>query len=317
MITIGKGEKEPDMYGTILLMDYSFYERQKLRHVIEKIGSFNIVEVGSIMQFNLLDIKISDLRLIILDLAFPKENDGFDALRKIRANNEAVPVIIVTQSDKLDFRSEALKYRVSDYILKPYQVKRLESSISSCVKLKSSFHYDTGSISEIKMTFDDYTDREMKYSKRTGSPLSFILITTLSIGQKSENSLSGILIESVFKIAVQKARMALRATDTIVLNKGRDIIIVLPCTDESGAILVCEKIKSYIEPEFKKINDSLNDYIYPVHVTFPRDGQDFQALMETAFKKVSTKEMLEKIVSIPLDTRKYVDKSYNMYMKWF
>ena len=305
------------MYGTILLMDYSYYERQKLRHVIEKIGSFNVIEVGTIKQFNLLDIKISDLKLIILDLAFPKENDGFEALQKIRANNGTVPVIIVTQSDKLDFRSEALKYHVHDYILKPYQVKRLESSIASCVNLKSSFYYDTGSISDIHMTFDDYTDREIKYSKRTGSPLSFILITTLHINQKSENSLSGNLIESVFKIAVQKARMALRTTDTIVLNKGRDIIIVLPCTDESGSALVCNKIKSFIEPELKKINNSLYDYVYPVYVTFPRDGQDFQELMETAFKKVSTKEMLEKIVAIPVDTRKYVDKSYNMYTKWF
>jgi DNA-binding NarL/FixJ family response regulator len=305
------------MHGTILLLDHSFYERQKMRHVIEKIGSFNIVEVGSIMQFKLLDINIGDLKLIILDLAFPNESDGFEALHKIRTDNETVPVIIVTQSDSPNIRSEALKYRVSDYILKPYQIKRLESSISSCVSIKNSFHYDTGSISDIKMSFDDYVDREIKYSKRTGSPLSFILITALQIGQKSEISLSKALIESVLKVAAQKAKMALRATDTIVLNKDRDIIIVLPCTDESGAALVSNKIKSFIEPEFKKINDNLIKYFYPVYVTFPKDGEDFQALMETAFNKVSAKEMLEKIVSIPADTRKYIDKSYNRYMKWF
>jgi CheY-like chemotaxis protein len=286
-----------------------------MRHVIEKIGSFNIVEVGSIMQFNMLDINIGDLKLIILDLAFPNESDGIEALRKVRNDNKTVPVIIVTQSDNPDIRNEALKYRVSDYILKPYLIKRLESSINSCVRIKKSFHFDTGSISDIKMTFDDYVDREIKYSKRSGSPLSFILITTLQIGQKNEIDLSDILIESVFKAAVQKAKMAMRATDTIVLNKDRDIIIVLPCTDESGAAFVCDKIKSYIEPALKKINDSLINYFYPVYVTFPKNGEDFQALMETAFRKVSTKEMLEKIILIPKDTRKYIDKSYNRYMK--
>jgi len=122
---------------------------------------------------------------------------------------------------------------------------------------------------------------------------------------------------SIFSIAAQKAKEALRAPDTIILNNARDIIIVLPCTDEPGARLVCNKIKMAMEPEFEKIKADQNEYIYPVYVTFPMDGDGFQMLMQTAFKKVSDKEMLEKIVSIPTDTRKYADMSYNRYQKWF
>jgi hypothetical protein len=122
---------------------------------------------------------------------------------------------------------------------------------------------------------------------------------------------------AIFAIAAQKAKDALRATDTIVINHDRDIIIVLPCTDEAGARLVCDKITSQMEPEFEKICSDRNKYIYPVKVTYPQDGDSFQMLMETAFKKVSDKEILEKIVSISTDTRKYADKSYNRYKKWF
>jgi len=308
------------MDGTVLVMDYSSYERQKVRHILDKIGSFNVVEVGSINQFRLLDLNGIDLKLILLDLAFPTENDGFEALKIIRSSeNDDVPVIIVARNDKHELKSEALKYSVSDYIIKPYQVKRLESSIRSIVQISSSFHYDTARIDEIRMSFDDYISREIKYSKRTKSPLSFILITILQLQTVTEGEAQyrHENAATIYAIALQKARESLRTTDLIVMSNDRDIIIVLPGTNEAGAQLVCEKIRTQMEPEFVRINANKNEYIYPVFVTFPKDGDSFQTLMETALKKVSDKEMLEKIVSIPTGTRKFADKSYSKYTKWF
>ena len=91
---------------------------------------------------------------------------------------------------------------------------------------------------------------------------------------------------------------------------------MLPCTDEVGAQLVSEKIKKSMDSEFSKMNVDRNEYIYPVYVTFPKDGKSFQQLMQKAFKRISDKEMLERIVSIPTDTRRYADKSYNRYRRW-
>ncbi|OGO81224.1 MAG: hypothetical protein A2Y21_09900 [Clostridiales bacterium GWC2_40_7] len=308
------------MDGTIVILDYSSYERQKIKHILEKIGTFDAIEVSSSTQFKLLNLNLENLRLIIMDLAFPSEQEGFEILKSIRSNEYAanVPVIIVTRSDQLEYKTTALQYAVNDYIIKPFQVKRMESSVRSFVRLKDSFHYDTGDIGNITMTFDEYIIREIKYSRRMQSPLSFILITTLKlredkdgITQKEINNK-----EKIFSIAAQTARSTLRITDTIVMSRSRDIIIVLPCTDESGAKLVCEKIKAGIFQELIKINADLNDYIYPVHVTFPKEGEDFQKLMENAFKKVSDKEMLEKIVSITPNARKYSSNSYNQFRKW-
>ncbi|MEN6313437.1 MAG: response regulator [Clostridiaceae bacterium] len=308
------------MDGTILIMAYSAYERQKVRHIIEKTGNFNIIEVGSISQFYLLDLEINELKLVLLDLAFPTENDGFDALKTIRASeNRDVPVIVITHSDNHELKVEALKYFTNDYIIKPYQVKRLESSIRSLVRVVRDFHYDTQQIEEIRMSFDNLIEREIKFSKRTQSPLSLILITTLQIQNRIGIGNQAVPDNkaAIFSIAAQKAKEVLRATDTIVINHNRDIIIVLPCTDEPGVRLVCAKITSEMEPEFEKIKADQNEYIYPVYVTFPMDGDSFQMLMQTAFKKVSNKERLEKIVSIPTDTRKYADMTYNRYQKWF
>lgn len=309
------------MDGTIILMDYSSYERQKARHILEKIGSFEIIEVSSLNQFKLLDISMESLKLVIADISLPSEIQGFEALKLLRDKRpgDNIPVIIATRTDKPEHKVEAMKYSVNDYIVKPYQVKRLENSIRSLVTLKSGFLYDTAGMCEIKMSFDDYVSREIKYSKRFQSPLSFILLTVLNLNRNNQESLQqgSESREAIFTIAAEKAKKALRATDTIVMSKDRDIIIVLPGTSEEGAGLVCEKIKTGIIREFEKMKLNNLDNIYPVYVTCPKDGEDFQALMEAAFKKVSDKEMLEKIVSIPAQTRKYAEKTYSKYNRWF
>lgn len=307
------------MDGTVLLLDYSSYERQKIRHILEKTGRFEVIEAGDIRQFRLLDLDIMDLKLIIMDLAFPSESDGLDVLRRIKASAVgSTPVIIVAQADRPELKAEAVKLSVRDYIKKPYQLRRLESSIKSIVRTEADFFYDTGKIADISMSFDAYIDREIKFSKRTGIPLSLIFITTLQLesGRDPEHPVSANSRASVYDAAVKKAREALRSTDTIVQNSDRDIIIVLPCTDEAGARLVCDKITALFQSEFKRLSIDRNMHIYPVYVTLPADGENFQQLMQKAYKKVSDKEMLEKIVSIPTDTRNYVNRSYSRHKWW-
>lgn len=307
------------MDGKVLLLEYSAYERQKIRHILSTAGQFEVIDVGNISQFKLLDLAIQGLKLIILDLSFPSEIDGLGVLAKINnSGSKKVPVIVISQTDSLELRDEVLKYSARDYIVKPYNVKRLEASIKGIVRTEAAFYYDTSNISDIKMSFDSYMDREIKFAKRTNTPLSMILITTLQMDQDSvtERPITDSLRKSIFSIAVDKSRESLRSTDTIVMNGDRDIIIVLPCTEDMGTRLVCEKIVKLSEPEFRDLSLDKSQRIYPVYVTFPDDGDNFQQLMETAFKKVSDKEMLEKITSIPTDARKYADRSYNRYKRW-
>lgn len=307
------------MDGRVLLLEYSAYERQKIRHILSTAGRFEVIDVGDIRQFGLLDLDIEDLKLIIVDLSFPTEFDGLEALKKISSSeSRTVPVIVISQTDSPELRKEVLNYSARDYIAKPYNLKRLEASIKGIVRTEAAFFYDTSHISDITMTFDSYMEREIKFAKRTNTPLSLILITTLQMDERTDAGqlVSDSLRKSVFSIAVEKSREALRLTDTIVLNGNRDIIIVLPCTEEAGAQLVCEKIVKLSEPEFKGLSIDISQQVYPVYVTFPGEGENFQQLMETAFRKVSSKEMLEKITSIPTDARNYADKVYNRYKRW-
>jgi DNA-binding response OmpR family regulator len=307
------------MDGKVLILEYSAYERQKIRHILSTVGNFEVIDVGDISQFRLLDLYIEGLKLIIMDLSFPTDADGLEVLRKINGSeSKDVPVIVISQTDSPELREKVLRYSARDYVLKPFNVRRLEASIKSIVQINKEFSYDTSHISDINMSFDSYVEREIKFAKRTNTPLSLILITTLQLDNRSEagDSVTDSLRKSVFSIAAAKSREALRLTDTIVMNGNRDIIIVLPCTDGMGARLVCEKIVKLSEAEFKSLRADISQQVYPVYVTFPEDGENFQLLMEAAFRKVSSKEMLERITSIPADARKYADKIYHRYKRW-
>lgn len=307
------------MDGKVLLLAYSAYERQKIRHILDTIGSFEIIEVGNISQFKLLKLDIQDLRLIIMDITFPTEIDGLNVLMKISTSEiKNVPVIVTSQTGSLELRSGVLKYSVKDFIVKPYNAKRLEASINGIIRTENAFHYTTSDIDEISMSFDSYVEREIKFARRTNTTLAMILMTTLQTDQTVEHEqlVTDALRKSVFSISVSKAKEVLRSTDTIVMNGDRDILIVLPCTEEAGARMVCEKIIKLSEPEFKGLSLNQNQVIYPVYVTFPKDGETFQQLMQQASKKISDKEMLEKMVSISTDARKYANRSYNRYRRW-
>ena len=162
------------MDGKVLLLEYSAYERQKIRQILSTAGRFEVIDVGDVSQFRLLDLDIKDLMLIIMDLMFT-EIDGLGVLSKISSSqSKSVPVIVISNSDSLGLREEVLKYSARDYIVRPYNVKRLEASIRSIVRTDTVFYYDTAHISDINMSFDSYMEREIMFAQRTSSPLSLV-----------------------------------------------------------------------------------------------------------------------------------------------
>ncbi len=75
-------------------------------------------------------IKTQDLDMVFLDLFLPDMN-GLDLLRKIRGENEWVPVVIVTGNPSLESLQEAVKLGgVYEYILKPF----LEDDVRLAIK---------------------------------------------------------------------------------------------------------------------------------------------------------------------------------------
>lgn len=315
------------MDGKILLIDYSDHERNKIKHLINSMGDFLILEVSNLDQYALYKEQLSTISLIIIDIVFPTVDKGFEVLSDIREiEKEArIPIIIITRSNKAEHKKAALKYSVNDYIVKPYSLKRLEKSVRSFVRIEESFVYNTDRIDNISMTFEQYFEYVTKLVSRTHQSLSIIFLTLLKLtsketGKADEYNLLSTPSNSVKNAmcsTASKIKHLLRSTDVVALNEEREMIVVLPCTDSEGAKIASDKIKWITLEQFHTFMDEEKVFPYIVSVTYPDEGNNFQELMKNAFKKVSDKIMLEKLAAIPSDSRKNAKESYERFQIWY
>jgi len=73
--------------------------------------------------------------LVLLDLGLPGK-DGLDVLHTIRANNNPVPLLIITARDALDYRLCGLDGGADDYIPKPFAMAELLARIRAVLRRK-------------------------------------------------------------------------------------------------------------------------------------------------------------------------------------
>lgn len=69
----------------------------------------------------------------ILDIGLPMM-DGLTVLKKLRAINPGLPVVILTALDKLDSRVAGLKAGADDYITKPFSFVELEARLEALLR---------------------------------------------------------------------------------------------------------------------------------------------------------------------------------------
>ena len=73
--------------------------------------------------------------LVLLDLSLPGR-DGQDVLKSVRANDNPVPVLIITARDGLDDRLRGLDGGADDYVLKPFEMAELMARMRAVLRRK-------------------------------------------------------------------------------------------------------------------------------------------------------------------------------------
>lgn len=71
--------------------------------------------------------------LVILDLALPRM-DGRDVLRRLRARDNNVPVLILTANNTIEGRVRLLDQGADDYMGKPFEIVELEARIRALLR---------------------------------------------------------------------------------------------------------------------------------------------------------------------------------------
>lgn len=75
----------------------------------------------------------AEFDLLILDLGLPVMS-GLDVLRRLRARDSHVPVLILTALDGVDDRVRGLDLGADDYLAKPFQLAELEARVRALTR---------------------------------------------------------------------------------------------------------------------------------------------------------------------------------------
>jgi two-component system, OmpR family, response regulator len=78
-------------------------------------------------------LEADDFDLLILDLGLPKKS-GLDVLKRLRARQSRVPVLILTALDGVNDRVRGLDAGADDYLAKPFDLSELEARVRALVR---------------------------------------------------------------------------------------------------------------------------------------------------------------------------------------
>ncbi|MCS7150215.1 MAG: chemotaxis response regulator CheY [Caldimicrobium sp.] len=118
-----------DLNIKILVVDDFSTMRKIIRNILSQLGFKNIIEADdgtSAMEI----LSKEKIDLIISDWNMPKMS-GLELLKAVRSNEQTkdLPFIMVTAEAQKENILEAIKYRVSQYIVKPFTPETLKEKL--------------------------------------------------------------------------------------------------------------------------------------------------------------------------------------------
>lgn len=84
-------------------------------------------------------LKNRRFEIIIVDLKLP-ESDGISLIGKVKAFFPDLPVVIITGFPSLDSAIAAIRLKIEDYIVKPFNINKLYKTVDAIIENRRSLH---------------------------------------------------------------------------------------------------------------------------------------------------------------------------------
>lgn len=271
----------------VIILDDMIYVRYRVRRVLEDAG-IGVYECGSSFEFfNKLYDKIEEINLIILEVGLSNE-DGFEVLKKIKAKNLNIPVMILTKLNTREAFIKGIKDGTSEYILKPFNSKELVKRIIKLIK--SSKNSDKPK-EIVYLNFQEYIVRQIAKCKAQNKKLSIITISLVKKyyteqDEKIEVKDSYLMLVD---LVYERLRVLFKVPDLFEKCGLSTFIIVLPDCNYGKIVSIVHKIEN-IYSKIKVMNQKYGEYdLQYSYVIFPDDGTDKNYLMDKLTIKMKTK----------------------------
>jgi DNA-binding response OmpR family regulator len=134
-------------------------------------------------------LKTASYDLMILDLGLP-DQDGMEVLNEVRAEKNAVPILILTARDSLDQKIKGLNAGADDYLSKPFAMEEVVARVHALLRRPAQAHSTTLSLENV--IYDSHSRQTevggqiVKLTKRETSLLEILLRSTGRVVPKED-----------------------------------------------------------------------------------------------------------------------------------
>ncbi len=192
--------------------------------------------------------------LVLLDVIMP-EIDGYEVLRKIKANDHTkdIPVIFITALDSKQDEARGLEMGAVDYIRKPFHPPIVKARVKNHLTISRQRKLLEGlanldGLTEMpnRRSFELSLEKEWRRCQRSGDVISLAMMDVDCFKQYNDNyghTAGDEVLKKVARVLMGEAR---RPGDMAARFGGEEFVLLLPETDASGASFLAEKIRVMI-----------------------------------------------------------------------
>ena len=247
--------RQPGQGGHILVVDDS----RLVRHVVAgflREGGYEVDEAED-GRIALSRLESGNYDVVITDLNMPGV-DGFGVLEAVRKRPLGTEVIILTGAGANDAASavRALRLGAHDFLSKPpsgadeviltveraLEKKRLRDANAALVRqLEALTRTDPLTGAANRRALDETLSQEHTRARRYDLPLS-VVVADLDHFKRVNDAHGHAAGDEVLKAFVQRATEVFRGCDGLFRIGGEEFVIVLPHTDEQGALAAAQRL---------------------------------------------------------------------------
>jgi diguanylate cyclase (GGDEF)-like protein len=234
--------------------------------------------------------------LMVVDWMLPGA-DGLELCRRVRATHQgdASVILVMTARSGAENLSAVLASGANDYIAKPFDLGMLDVRLAVAernvaenlerqrmeAELEHQALHDALTGLPNRVLLNDRLSHAILTARRSHTPLALLMLD-LDHFKEANDTFGHLVGDQILRQLGSRLGSALRHSDTVARLGGDEFAVLLPGSDEEGAILAAGKLLGNLEVPLQ-IEQQHHDVRASIGIAlFPAHGDDAESLLRRA-----------------------------------